>query len=120
PKVWAAASVPMLGSLLPVGDPASEAVELLPLLPHAARPRAAPSAIAAIPVRRISRFMVWSLHLVSRWVGRWGGQCRAFTRHSWRRPVRMALAGDPAAATTSRWMPEAPSGYGVARTGVCT
>jgi hypothetical protein len=38
--------------------PPGEAVELLSLLPHAARPSVAPSAIAAIPVRRILVFIV--------------------------------------------------------------
>src|SRR5207342_3620065 len=55
PKVWADASVPVLAEL--PGAVPSEAVELLSLLPHAARPSVAPSAIAAIPVRRISLFM---------------------------------------------------------------
>src|SRR6185312_7762838 len=63
PKVWAAA---LALESLPAAAPPSEAVELLSLLPHAARPSVAPSAIAAIPVRRISVFMVFVLsHLWS-------------------------------------------------------
>ena len=107
PKVWAPASdVVRWCCAGRVGGR-----ELLSLPPQAARPREAPSAIAAIPVRRSVVFMVplpvwWNGHLVFGAGGRSG------------RAVRVGDSGH--ATTRIFWMPEAPSGNGVARAAVWT
>ena len=123
PKVWAPASVPMLEPMLAplLALSAGLAVELLSLLPHAARPRVAPSAIAANPVRRIMVFICCPFEPLRVECGHlaFGAAARADCSCVQEMSKVCPSLGQET-ETTSFWMPEAPSGNGVVRAGVWT